>query len=189
MKKLTLPRLSYNSPVILTYAIIAFAALILDLITGGKTNMLLFSVYRAPLSDPLFYFRLFGHVIGHSGIDHFVGNFMIILLVGPMLEEKYGSKKLLLMILFTALITGLINVIFFPTGLLGASGIAFMLILLSSFANNSSGQLPLTFVFVALFYLGGEILDGLFVQDNISQMAHIIGGGCGCVFGWAISRK
>lgn len=184
-----LPKISYNSPVILTYTLVAFAALLLNYATGGGSNMLLFTVYRTSLADPLFYVRLFTHVIGHAGMSHFVGNFMIILLVGPMLEEKYGSRRLLLMIAFTALITGLINVVFFDTGLLGASGVAFMLILLSSFANHSSGQIPLTLIFVALFYIGGEIIDGILVSDNISQMAHIIGGACGCMFGWLIGKK
>ena len=84
----------------------------------------------------------------------------------------------------------LINVIFFPgVALLGASGVAFMMILLSSFANSGSGEIPLTLIFVAVLYLGTEIINGLFAQDNISQMAHIIGGLCGCGFGWLISGK
>ncbi|MCM1577210.1 MAG: rhomboid family intramembrane serine protease, partial [Ruminococcus sp.] len=157
---------------------------------GGRSTSLLFSVYRSPLSDPLTYLRLFTHVLGHSGISHYMGNFTVILLVGPMLEEKYGGKRLLSMIAFTAAVTGLINMIFFPgTALLGASGIAFMMILLSSYANSRSGEIPLTLIFVAVLYLGAEILNGIFAADNISQMAHIIGGICGGVFGWLISKK
>jgi len=189
-KKLQLPKISYNSPFILTYAIISFAALLISYLTGGASTLLLFSVYRSSLASPLFYVRLFTHVIGHASLSHYVGNFMIILLVGPMLEEKYGSKFLLLMTLFTALVTGLFNVIFFPdTALLGASGIAFMLILLSSFANHTQGKIPLTLILVALLYLGGEIIDGVFADDNISQISHIIGGICGCIFGWVITAK
>lgn len=133
---------------------------------------------------------MFTHVLGHSDMSHFMGNFTVILLVGPMLEEKYGGKRLLIMIIFTAFITGLINVIFFPgMALLGASGIAFMMILLSSFANSGSGEIPLTLICVAVLYLGTEVLNGLFAHDNISQMAHIIGGVCGCAFGWLICNK
>ena len=114
---------------------------------------------------------------------------MLILLVGPMLEEKYGSKKLLGMIVFTAFITGLINIIFFDTALLGASGIAFMLILLSSFANIKQGGIPLTLILVAVAYIGNEIINGLISQDNISQLTHIIGGICGCGLGFVMNKK
>ena len=188
--KVKLPKITYNSPVILSFTLTALAATIAGLVTGGGASMLLFSVYRAPLTDPLFYLRLFTHILGHADLSHFLGNFTIILLVGPMLEEKYGAKRLMLMIAFTALATGLINVIFFPgTALLGASGIVFMMILLSSFANSGSGEIPLTLIFVAVLYLGTEIVNGIFAQDNISQMAHIIGGACGCCFGWIIGRR
>ncbi|WP_432649797.1 rhomboid family intramembrane serine protease [Huintestinicola sp.] len=184
-----LPKVTYNSPVILTFTLLSLAAVILGMITGGGSTGLLFSVYKSSLADPLFYVRLFTHVLGHADLSHFMGNFTIILLVGPMLEEKYGGKRLLVMIAFTALVTGLINVIFFPhVALLGASGVAFMMILLSSFANSRSGEIPLTLIFVAVLYLGTEIINGIFAQDNISQMAHIIGGGCGCLFGWLIGR-
>ncbi len=183
-------RLQYNAPVILTFTLISFVSLLLGWITNGASTETVFAVYRTRLLDPMMYIRMFTHVLGHRDYSHFINNFTIILLVGPMLEEKYGSRQLLKMIAVTALVTGLIQVIFFPgTGLLGASGIAFMLILLSSFANYQKGRIPITLILVALIYLSGEIIDGLFQKDNISQMGHIIGGICGCVFGWFISRK
>ena len=182
--------ISYNSPVVLTFTFAAFVALILNFITKGTTNILLFSVYRDSLLNPLFYLRLFTHILGHADLSHFVGNFTLILLIGPMLEEKYGSTYLLYMILLTAFLTGLINVIFFPgTALLGASGIAFMFIILSSFTNTDDDRIPLTFILAAVFYIGGEILSGIFAADNISQMAHIIGGVCGGAAGRFLSSK
>ena len=87
------------------------------------------------------------------------------------------------MMAITALITAIINMIFFKTALLGASGIAFMLILLSSFANYQKGKIPLTLLLVALIYIGGEVVNGIISTDNISQLAHIVGGICGAFFG------
>lgn len=182
-------KISYNSPVILTFTFISLAALILNYITGGVSNMMFFCVYRDSLLNPLFYLRLFTHVIGHADISHFIGNFTLILIIGPILEEKYGSKTLLILMALTAFITGLINVIFFTTGLLGASGIVFMLIILASFTNKESGKIPLTFILVAVIYVGGEIIDALLVSDNISQMAHIIGGICGAAAGHFLGEK
>jgi membrane associated rhomboid family serine protease len=95
------------------------------------------------------------------------------------------------MMAVTAFITGLVQIIFFPhTALLGASGIAFMLILLSSFANYQRGKIPITLIFVAVIYLSGEIIEGITnPNDSISQMGHIIGGICGTLFGWAITKS
>ena len=185
-----LKKIQYNSPVILTFALISLVALGLNYLTHGATNKLLFSVYRSSPLNPLTYLRMFTHVLGHANLSHYVGNFMLILMVGPMLEEKYGSSKMIFMILFTALITGLINIAFFGhVALLGASGIAFMFILLSSFVNIEKGRIPLTFILIAILYIGNEIITGVFTSDNISQFAHIIGGVCGCIFGWGIDPE
>lgn len=185
-----LKKIQYNSPVILTFALISLVALGLNYLTHGATNKLLFSVYRSSPLNPLTYLRMFTHVLGHANLSHYVSNFMLILMVGPMLEEKYGSSKMIFMILFTALITGLINIAFFGNvALLGASGIAFMFILLSSFVNIEKGRIPLTFILIAILYIGNEIITGVFTSDNISQLAHIIGGVCGCIFGWGIDPE
>jgi membrane associated rhomboid family serine protease len=87
------------------------------------------------------------------------------------------------MILITALITGILNVLLFNTALMGASGVVFMMILLSSFTNFSKGEIPLTFILVLVLYLGGELVNSL-KSDNISNFAHIVGGFCGSLFGF-----
>ena len=108
--------------------------------TNGWSTMNLFCVYRSSWRDPLGYIRLFGHVLGHANWEHFLNNMLLLLVVGPPMEEKYGSIPLLKGILFTALVTGVLQCILFPnTGLLGASGIVFMLIMLSSLAGFSGG--------------------------------------------------
>ena len=176
-------RIQYNSPVILTFTFLAFISYILGKATLGVSTNYFFTNYKTSLSDPMQYIRLFSYVFGHANWSHFSNNFLIVLLVGPMVEEKYGSNNLIEMIAFTALITGVINTLFFHTGLLGASGIVFMLILLSSFANTKSGKLPLTLILVTIFFLGREVLNAVFAVDNISHSAHIIGGLCGGILG------
>jgi len=37
--------------------------------------------------------------------------------------------------------------------------------------------------------LGHQIVDGIFVQDNISNMAHIVGGVVGAVLGYGLNKK
>lgn len=182
-------KVQYNSPVILTFTFLAFVAYILGIATAGASTRYLFTNYKTSITDPLQFIRLFSYVFGHANWSHFSGNFLIVLLVGPMVEEKYGSNNLIEMMVFTAFITGIINTLFFPTALLGASGIVFMLILLSSFANTESGKIPLTLILVAIFFLGREVLDAIFAVDNISHSAHIIGGLCGGAFGYLKNRK
>lgn len=185
-----LKMIQYNSPVVLTFALVSLAALLLGMATGGESTRLLFCVYRSSSTDPLTYVRLFGHVLGHASLSHYVSNMMLFLLLGPLIEEKYGSLRLLGMILLTALVTGLANILCFPqTALLGASGIVFMLIILSSMVRLEEGKIPLTMVLVVIIYLGQELYSGIAVQDNISQLTHILGGACGGAFGWALNRS
>ncbi len=198
-------RITYNAPVILTYTLICVVITVLDTTifsaatTGGTSSIgavsqNFFTVYPfgtafMSLDNPLAYFRLFSHAMGHSGWAHLVGNFSFILLIGPILEEKYGSKTLLTLILATAFATGLLNAILFNNALLGASGIVFMMILLVSFANVKKGKIPLTFILVALLYLGQEVYTALQAADQISQFAHIMGGICGGIFGYIINTQ
>lgn len=182
-------KIQYNSPVILTFTFISLLSLILGYVTNSKSTTLLFSVYRSSPKDILTYVRLFTHVIGHANFNHFISNFMFILILGPMIEEKYGSKNLVAMITITAFITGILNIILFNNALLGASGVVFMLILISSFANMEKNKIPLTFILVLIFFLGKEIYSGIILKDNISQITHIIGGLCGSVFGYKIKKN
>ena len=181
------PPIQYNSPVVLTFSLLSLGALLLGELTGGASTGLLFCVYRSPLTDPLTYVRLFGHVLGHAGYGHFISNIMLLLVVGPPLEEKYGSRRLLVCIAITALVSGLVQVLLFPgAALLGASGIVFMMIVLSSLAGMREGAIPLTLILVVLLYLGGEIAAALTTQDSVSQLTHVVGGLCGAVLGFAM---
>ena len=180
----------FNAPVILSFALLSLLALVLGNLTNGATTYRYFSVYRSSLSDPLTYIRFFGHVLGHAGYDHYMGNMLLLLLVGPGIEEKYGHRTTALCIAVTALVTGLVQFIFFPaTALLGASGIVFMMIVLSSFTEMGKEGIPITLILVVVFYLGGELMDGLSALDNVSQLTHIVGGICGLVFGFTIKKR
>ena len=182
-------KVSFNSPVILTFTILCAITLLLNWITNGYTNAHIFSVYRSSLMSPLTYVRLFGHIIGHADLNHFVGNIMLILVVGPMLEEKYGSSNIAFVILATAMATGIAHMIFVPRySLLGASGVVFAFIMLSSFTCIREKEIPLTFILVAVLYIGEQVYQGLFVQSNISNLSHILGGFMGSGLGYVMHK-
>lgn len=184
-------RIRYNAPVTLSFAFLSSIVLLVDTVFGGRLTLLLFSVPGAGAFDwgnPLNYLRLVGHVAGHANWTHLMSNFAFILLLGPILEEKYRSGGLLVMLLVTAVVTGLLNALFLPQGLLGASGIVFMMILLSSFSNIRSGEIPLTFILIVVLYLTREVVQS-FQENTISEFAHIAGGICGSLFGFLQPRK
>ena len=183
-------RLSFNSPVILGFTLACFIVLILDKVTGSASTRAFFSVYRSSLASPFTYIRFFGHVLGHASWDHFFGNIMMLLVVGPLLEEKYGSANILFVILATALVTGVINFIFFPhVQLLGASGVVFAFILLASLTSIEEEKIPLTFILVALIYIGQQVYDGLFIRDNVSNLTHILGGIVASGLGYVMNKN
>ena len=181
--------IEYNAPVTLTFAFVSFAVLLLGWLTAGVSTRLLFSVYRAPLSQALTYPRFFTHVLGHSGFAHFSGNITLLLVLGPNLEERYGSRTILIAMLITAFASGLAQFLLFPhTALLGASGIVFMMILMASLGGSRGEGVPLTLILVFLIYVGGETVSALSSADNVSHLTHIIGGVCGAVLGIGLRK-
>lgn len=186
MKKL---RISYNAPITLTFVSICFIATILGVITRDAVTRVLFLTYRDSLTNPMTYVRFFTHIFGHSGWSHFIGNASYLLLLGPLLEEKYGAKGILMVMAITSVVTALVNFLIFPNmGLCGASGVVFAFILLASFTGFKEGELPLTFILVAAIFLGQQIVEGVTLRDDISNMAHIAGGIIGAAFGYFFNK-
>ncbi len=187
MKKL---RITFNSPVVLGFVVAGFIVMLLGVVTGGTATQLLFMSWRSGWTSLLTYLRLFTHVLGHNGWEHYIGNMAYILLLGPMLEEKYGSKRILAVMAITAVVTGLVNLLLFPNvALCGASGIVFAFILLTSFTSFKEGEIPLTFILVFVIYIGQQIFQGVFLQDDVSNLSHILGGLIGAVVGFRFNRK
>jgi len=183
-------KIAFNSPVVLGFVIISFAVLLIDFVTGGWCTQLLFTTYHSSLASPMTYVRFFTHVLGHVSWEHFLANMTYLLLLGPMLEEKYGSRRILIVIIITAFVTGLINYLFFwNVALCGASGVCFAFILLSSFTGFREREIPLTFILVAVIFLGQQVYQGILIDDNVSNMAHIVGGIIGSVVGFVMNRK
>ena len=183
-------KIIWNSPVVLGFVMVCLLATILDRITGGWANAAIFSTYRSSLLNPLTYLRLFTHVFGHAGFEHFIGNATFLLLIGPMLEEKYGGNTLLTIMGITAFITGLVNSLLFSNvALCGASGIVFAFIIMTSFTNFKDHEIPVTFLFVAVIFIGEQVFQGISVKDQVSNLTHIIGGMVGAYLGYQLGKR
>lgn len=176
-------KIDFNAPLILSFTLICAIFFGINELTNHTFNK-----YIA--LSPFFDFRIhtyITHIFGHQSINHLINNMTFILLLGPFLEEKYGVERLGILIIITAIITGILDKLFFSTGLIGASGIVFLFIILSSFTNARKGSIPVTFILVFLLFIGKEVYASL-QDDNISQFAHIIGGICGGIAGFVLNK-
>lgn len=183
-------KITFNAPVVLTFVMICFIATLLGVLTEGRITQSFFMTYHSSLKNPMTYLRFFTHVFGHDGWSHFIGNASYLLLLGPMLEEKHGSKELVEIIGVTALITGVVNYIFFwNVGLCGASGVVFAFIILASFTSFKEGEIPLTFILVTVVFIGQQIYEAVAVANNVSNISHIIGGMIGALLGYNLNQK
>ena len=179
-------KLDYNAPFTLTFALVCIFILIIKAVLGPWFIKLFVLIPSEVFLRPENYIRIVSYSLGQSSWDHLLGNFSIILLVGPWLEEKLGSWSLLAISVITALVTGILHVLFFSEGLIGSSGIAFMLVILSGFVNFKNNRIPLTLILIIFIFMGKEIVQ-LFREDHISQFAHLMGGALGVFFG--INKK
>lgn len=184
-------KIRWNSPVILSFALLSGIVLGLNILTHGYTNRMFFSVYASSPTNPLFYVRLIGHVLGHASLEHYTSNMILFLLVGPLLEEKYGSGKLLSIIILVAVITGLVHIfIKGNSALLGASGVDFAFMILASITGSTNDHsIPLTFLIVAAIYIVQQVFTGITAHDQISQLTHIVGGTVGAIYGLFLNKK
>jgi len=174
---------SFNATVTLTFFFICLFLLIIDKIFKGKVQEFL-SVRRGNIFNPMTYIRFITCSFVHSNWTHFSSNFIYILLLGPMLEVKYGMINLIYMMLITTITSSLVHIIVSKKAAIGASDITFMMIILSSIVNIQSGKIPITLVLIILFYVVGEIIDTISKKDKISHLSHVVGAICGVVFGY-----
>ena len=51
------------------------------------------------------------------------------------------------------------------------------------------GEIPITFILVAAIFVGQQVYEGIAVQNNISNIAHIVGGIVGAIIGYELNVK
>ena len=181
--------LKYNAPVTLTFALLSLLALALGELTDGWTTQNLFCFYKSSLSDYLTYPRAVLHVLGNTSLTTCTGNIIILLVIGPAAEERFGSAKVLSAVLLTAIAGALIMWFLFPEAtLMGASGVLFMMMVLASFASMRGGAIPITLILVLILYLGSEVVQAISGQAGLQELTHIAGGVVGMLLGFAFSR-
>ena len=120
-------RISYNAPVVLTFVLACLVMTIAGMLTNGESTAAWFCVRMRSLADPMMYVGLLSHVFGHIDLGHFLNNAMLLLLAGPMLEEKYGSRAMVELIMPWLFLRALC-IVWFPLTRLFAGRVALCLL-------------------------------------------------------------
>lgn len=72
-------KITFNAPVVLSIVAVSFLATLMNYITDGRSNHLLFMTYHSALLSPMTWIRSFTHIFGHADWSHLVGNMSYLL--------------------------------------------------------------------------------------------------------------
>ena len=193
----------YDAPATLTFAFICIVLFAVD--TLLLKNQLGANYLSSPTtaggklafmaSNPLSYIRLITFAFGAVSASVLICNMIFILLLGPAMEERYGTIVIAIMMIVSALFSGVLNACFCKTSLSGCSAVIFMMIFLNSFVSLSKKKIPVSFVLVFILFVCREIFDlgetlgsGTF-DGGIKIIINIAGGLCGSLFAFLTSPK
>lgn len=111
---------------------------------------------------------------------------MMIVVLGPIIEERIGSIQLAFISILTILINGILYSILFTQKLYGPTCVAYMMILLAYFVNIKKGERPISFILILLVII---LVNGDQAMQNFRDVFSIfIGTVCG-IFWAAIVQK
>lgn len=61
--------------------------------------------------------------------------------------------------------------------------------MLVSFIDCREEEISITFILVAAIFIGQQVYEGIAVQNNISNIAHIVGGIVGAIIVYGLNVK
>lgn len=192
----------FDSPVVLVFSVVSAVIFISDLILKLNLSEKIFecpgakSVPAFDFKSALSYVKLVIYPFGGENSTSFFLNIGFILLLGPVLEERYGSIMLALMIFITSLVGGVLTACVSTFGIYGCGGIVFMMIILSVLSVFIKKQLPVSWIFIFALYLAFSLFSGKkisgfmpFMQNNVPVFIQLASGICGSLFGFFVCPK
>ena len=196
MKKKLKLKFQYDSPVMLTFAFITLIIFILDtfVFKGKLKDVWLITPTAAggqfpfAFSDLRSILRLFIHVFGYTESPVLVCNLIFILLLGPQMEDRYGSVIIGIMIFVSALFSGVLNACFCTNAVSGAEPVVFMLILLWTMMQLSRSKISASAIAVIALFI--TMLVFRKNPNGVVGVAVVAAGGlCGSLFAFLASPK
>ena len=187
-------KFSYDAPVTLTFVIVCAVLFLLNNLViknGALSNVLASPTSQTGslpfiVKQPLSYLRLLLYIFGAENVNSFMTNLLIILVLSPAMEERYGSVIIGIMIFVSALFAGVLNACFCDVSLAGPVPVICMMIFLTAFMSFSKKTVPITFLCVIIAFGILSITSGMGVVRFIICIA---GGLCGSLFAFLTSPK
>ena len=196
MKKKLKLKFQYDSPVMLTFAFITLIIFVLDtFVFKGKlkdtwliTPTAAGGAFPFAFSDFPSILRLFIHIFGYTESSVLICNLIFILLLGPQMEERYGSVIIGIMIFVSSLFSGVLNACFCKNAVCGAEPVVFMLILLWTMMQLSRSKISASAIAVIALFI-----TMLVFRKNPNGVVGVVviaaGGLCGSLFAFLTSPK
>lgn len=192
-------KVSYDAPVTLTFVLISAIIFLLSffLAKAGKADGLE-KIFTSPtaqtgalpfiVKQPLSYLRLLFYIFGSvaDGALVLFTNLILIMLLGPAMEERYGSVIIGIMIFVSALFSGVLNACFCEASLVGSVPVVSMMIFLNAFMSFSKKKFPLSFAAVMILFVVLQVFSG---AGAVRIIICIAGGLCGSLFAFLTSPK
>jgi len=192
-------KVAYDAPVTLTFVIVSAIIFLLNMLLAKSGKVAGFEkIFASPTSQagvlpfipsaPLSYVRLLFYIFGAAagGASLLFTNLILIMLLGPAMEERYGSVIIGIMIFVSALFAGVLNACFCETSLVGAVPLVSMMIFLNAFMSFSKKKFPLSFAAVMVLFVLLQIFSG---AGAVQIIICIAGGLCGSLFAFLTSPK
>lgn len=204
MAKKSSLRLTYDFPVTVTFVLAALLVFVLDsFVFKGKLMSSAFVCHGAKTAEIPFNFKSPGniaglilYVLGNRDWNMLFSNLILILFLGQILEERYGSLMLGIMTFISTLVGGVLTACISTVPLTGAGSLVFMMLVLVSLTELTKKRIPvycLTAFILYLafsFYRNSEGIKGAdFLQKNVGVLVELIGGITGSIFGFLVSPK
>lgn len=193
MKKI---KVAVDAPVTIGFVLICFFIFVID--SFFAKGFLSANVFNSPtnakgafpfiVSEPLMYAKLILYVFSTNSIQLLVLNMLLIVLLGPEMEQKYGSVIIGIMILISALFSGVLNVCFCSQPIQGCLSVIFMLAFLNVFYAIVQNKLTVSSIIVFVLVFVYEFFQK---SDNgvIGILISICGGLCGSLIAFLSSPK
>ncbi len=192
--RLRLPRVKLPGRGLYTYAIIGVCIVVYVLqivLPAWFTNDLALtpaSLLTAP-------WTLVTYMFLHDprNVFHLFFNMLVLFFFGRLLERQIGSERFLGLYLAGGVLAGLAQVLFFHSGVVGASGaimsvMGALTVLMPDLTVLVYFVIPLKLVYMTILYAALDILF-LGSGDPVAHLAHLVGLAVGLACGFAVRKS
>jgi membrane associated rhomboid family serine protease len=200
-------KIMFDAPVTIVFVLLTIAVYFVNIMMKESLIPMMFTCRSLKAADPeaafnlknaLDYARLILHVFAYTDFPTLLINAVILLLLGSILEERYGSLMLFIMIFIAALVSGVLAVCSPQVPFTGTDSIIFMMIFLLSLTALAKHTVQVSWLlaFIAFtaykaygFTTTGTKNLSAIIQDNLGLLISLAAGICGSLAGFLIAPK